>query len=256
LLPTIDLRYDRIVITFLKGWLRSPIGLRMMVVALHRLALALLLSLTAAAAVAVEIHVSAGEAASLGARDGSRDAPFATVFEARDAMRSGLGAGQPRTVLVDGDHHLPEPLVLGPRDAGTAEAPVMWRSRSFAAPARLTGGKKLPVGAFTPATVPSGAAGVVKANLYSTAIGLNASVVPGMSSPYPYDDLELFYEGQPMTRARSPNIAADGTWMWSGYNNVTTVEDMGFEFLDSEKAELWAPAAAKGDLWLHGFFKL
>jgi hypothetical protein len=228
----------------------------MMVVALHRLALALLLSLTAAAAVAVEIHVSAGEAASLGARDGSRDAPFATVFEARDAMRSGLGAGQPRTVLVDGDHHLPEPLVLGPRDAGTAEAPVMWRSRSFAAPARLTGGKKLPVGAFTPATVPSGAAGVVKANLYSTAIGLNASVVPGMSSPYPYDDLELFYEGQPMTRARSPNIAADGTWMWSGYNNVTTVEDMGFEFLDSEKAELWAPAAAKGDLWLHGFFKL
>ena len=33
-----------------------------------------------------------------------------------------------------------------------------------------------------------------------SAIGLNASVVPGMSSPYPFGDLELFYEGQPMTR--------------------------------------------------------
>ena len=43
---------------------------------------------------------------------------------------------------------------------------------------------------------------------------------------------------------------------WCGGHNVTTVEGMGFEFLDSEKAELWAPAAAKGDLWLHGFFKL
>ena len=43
--------------------------------------------------------------------------------------------------------------------------------------------------------------------------------------------------------------------MWSGYENVTTVDAMGFEFLDSEKAELWAPAAKKGALWLHGFFK-
>jgi len=30
---------------------------------------------------------------------------------------------------------------------------------------------------------------------------------------------------------------------------------MGFEFLDTEKAEMWAPAAAAGKLWLHGFFK-
>ena len=42
--------------------------------------------------VPIEIHVSAG-AALLGSRDGSREAPFAPVFEARDAMRFGLGAG-------------------------------------------------------------------------------------------------------------------------------------------------------------------
>jgi len=43
--------------------------------------------------------------------------------------------------------------------------------------------------------------------------------------------------------------------MWRGYSNVTTVNDMGFEFLDRQMGELWAPAASRGDLWLHGFFK-
>ena len=33
--------------------------------------------------------------------------------------------------------------------------------------------------------------------------------------------------------------------MWSGYENVTTTDDMSFEFLDSEKAALWGPAATK-----------
>lgn len=213
--------------------------------------------LLAARASAVDIHVSSSVASQqpATAADGTQDRPFASVFAARDAMRAGLGGGQQKTVLIDGHHHLPEPLVLDARDAGTAEAPVVWKSRSAADPARLSGGVKLPSSAFKPAVVPSGAAGVVKAELYSDEIGLNASVVPGMHSPYPFGDLELFYDGQPMHRARSPNIAADQTWMWSGYESVTDVANMTFEFLDSEKAQLWAPAAAKGDLWLHGYFK-
>eukprot|EP01051_Picozoa_sp_SAG22_P013486 SAG22_NODE_1515_length_4250_cov_2.132016_4_plen_351_part_00 len=218
---------------------------------------------------AVEIYVSASAAgpaaagdgqqlpgSARSAADGTRDRPFGSVFDARDAMRDGLGRGQPRTVLVDGDHHLAEAFVLDGRDTGTADAPVVWKSRDAAAPARLTGGVKIPAAAFKPATVPSGAAGVVKAELYSDEIGLNASVVPGMASPYPFGDLELFVDGNPMHRARSPNInAADNTWLWSGYENVTGVANMTFEFTDTEKAEMWAPAAAKGDLWLHGFFK-
>jgi hypothetical protein len=220
------------------------------------LAMATVTMSAAAAPMPVEIHVSSSQlGAAAAAADGSFARPFKNIFQARDAMRAGLGRGQPRTVVIDGDHHLPEPLVLDARDAGTADAPVVWKSRPGAAPARLTGGVKLDAGAFKPAVVPSGAAGVVKAKLYSDEIGLNASVVPGMSSPYPFGDMELFYEGQPMHRARSPNIAADNTWMWSGYENVTTVANLTFGFLDSEKAEMWAPAAAKGDLWLHGFFK-
>ena len=64
-----------------------------------------------------------------------------------------------------------------------------------------------------------------------------------------------------MVRARTPNIAADGTnWLWEGYDNVPTTSSAPgytwFSFLDRAKAEAWAPAAARGDLWLHGFFLL
>ena len=81
---------------------------------------------SAAAAEALELHVSAHPTAPAG--DGTRLRPFATLHEARDAMRAGLGAHEPRTVSVEGDHHLAEPLLLDERDSGTATAPVTWAS--------------------------------------------------------------------------------------------------------------------------------
>jgi hypothetical protein len=209
---------------------------------------------------AFDIYVKAPDASSqkLGlAADGSKSLPFASVLAARDAMRAGLGNGEPRTVHVEGTHYLATPFVLDERDAATPEAPVTWRSGNTADPAKLSGGKAVPVAAFAPATVPSGAKGVMKANLFTT-LGLNSSEMGGMSHPYPFADMELFVDGQPMTRARSPNIVQDGSshghWMWAGYSNVTDVQDMSFNFADEEMAKLWAPATASG-LWLHGFFK-
>ena len=38
---------------------------------------------------------------------------------ARDAMRAGLGRGGPRIVLIEGDHHLLEPVLLDSRDEAT-----------------------------------------------------------------------------------------------------------------------------------------
>jgi hypothetical protein len=208
------------------------------------------------------IYVSAlpdDNAEAIAMADGSIEQPFRTVFAARDAVRLGLGKGRPRTVWVEGDHHLPEPLVLDERDSGTTDNPVIWRSHSLTAKARLTGGRKLPAHAFKPAIVPSGASGVVKAELFS--LGLNATQVPGFAPldkrGFPMGKLELFVDGQPMERARSPNIAADGTWLWAGYENMSDIFSggMAFAFEDSEKAQLWAPAAAKGELWLHGYFE-
>lgn len=204
---------------------------------------------------AFEIHVSSVAAQETTTEmAGTAVNPFRSVHAARDAMRAGLGAGKPRTVLISGDHHLSEPLRLESQDAGSASAPVVWQSHPQN-PARLTGGVKLPADAFTPVSVPSDVAGVMKIDLY--AHGLNSTAVPGMSSPYPWDNLELFVDGKPMTRARYPNIADNGTWMWSGYENMSapTNPNMTFTFKDTTAAKLWAPAVAKGDLWIHGFFK-
>eukprot|EP01044_Picomonas_judraskeda_P014163 COSAG03_NODE_2221_length_2990_cov_1.948807_2_plen_434_part_00 len=189
--------------------------------------------------------------------DGSQGRPFRSVHAARDALRAGLGAGVPRTVLVDGAHFLEAPLHLDSRDSGTADAPITYRSRSTAKPARLSGGRKLPASSFKPTAVPSGAAGVVRANLF--ALGLNASEVVGFEPAlqpgnYPVNALELFVDGKPMLRARSPNLAPDGTWLYGGYQNVTAVSNMSFTLADSTLGSLWAKAAAAGDLYLHGYF--
>ena len=52
---------------------------------------------SAAASQALELHVS-DRAGRLGA--GTRQRAFPTLHEARDAMRAGLGANEPRTVRV------------------------------------------------------------------------------------------------------------------------------------------------------------
>ena len=105
-------------------------------------------------------------------------------------MRAGLGEGRRRTVHIEGHHHLAEPLVLDDRDSGTAAAPVTWRSSTAAAPGRLSGGRLLPASAFEPAAVPSGAAGVLKAELF--AHGLEEGSIPGLSWPYANGAIELF----------------------------------------------------------------
>ena len=194
--------------------------------------------------------------------DGSLDRPFRSVHAARDALRAGLGKGRPRTVLLHGSHHLAEPLRLDARDSGTAAAPVTWRSRWAAEPARLSGGRKLPVAGFAPVAVPSGAVGALRANL--SALGLNASVIgPGFmpgAQPgnYPVNAMELFVDGKPMLRARSPNVGPNGTWMWGGFQNATVAgqdSNMSFTFADAALGALWAKAAATGELWLHGYFE-
>jgi hypothetical protein len=62
---------------------------------------------------------------------GLRDAPFATLERARDAVRQARPAGGNRRMVVTvrgGTYYLPDTLVLGPEDSGTATAPVVWRS--------------------------------------------------------------------------------------------------------------------------------
>jgi len=146
--------------------------------------------------------------------------------------------------------------VLDERDSGEPDAPIRWRGGSGGnSKSRLSGGVSVPVSSFTSCSVPSGIKGVVKASL--TAVGFNASTLGQMASPAPTNMAQLYVNGKPMTIARSPNIAEDGTWMWYGYENLKgVVGNTSFVLTDEAVAEHIAPATKMpGGLWLHGFWK-
>ena len=59
---------------------------------------------------------------------GTKTKPFATLIRARNAARE-LKKGGPIDIIIrEGTYYLSEPLVLEPRDSGTAHAPVTWRA--------------------------------------------------------------------------------------------------------------------------------
>lgn len=74
---------------------------------------------------------------------GTRAKPFATVKRAQEAIR-GLGKRQqPVTVLLrGGTYFLAAPLVLGPEDSGTADAPVLFAAEPGEKPV-LSGGRRI-----------------------------------------------------------------------------------------------------------------
>jgi hypothetical protein len=210
----------------------------------------------------VHLHVQptvASAAAGATARPLIVDGPcpaqlFSSVHAAQSALRRGHGAGRPRVVsLLGGDHHLPVPLELDRRDSGSVGAPIVWRSAPGQR-ARMTGGTAVPVSAFGPTVLPSGAVGALRADL--TALGLNSSVMGAMASPHPVALAELFVGGAPATLAREPNldIDRDQTWRYYGYENLTAPSSTGFTLADAPVvAKLRSALAQDGSLWLHGY---
>ena len=185
--------------------------------------------------------------------DGSEARPFRSLAAARDAMRHGAGIGTHRVVLLQGaDYYLDATFELGSQDSGSPDATITYASNpSDGRRARVSGGKLIPPEAFDTVTVPSGASGVLATSLFS--LGLDAATLGALDNPWPSSKLELFYGGAPMTLARDPNIAADGTWMWAGYETMSTVDETSFELRDASTSERWRAAheGEGGELWLH-----
>ena len=177
----------------------------------------------------------------------------------RDALRA-AGRGARRVLLrADKPIHLTRPFTLDARDSGNFGSPITYETHPDDVArnrfARISGGLRVPPDAFKPATVPSGAAGVLVADL--VAIGLNLSSLGSLASPYPTAKLELFYGGRPMTLARDPNIDNDSlsTWKWVGYENATRVDDLALDLADS-RVDRWRSALnGSGELWLHAYTK-
>jgi len=60
---------------------------------------------------------------------GTEAQPFATLHRARDAVRAAKPDAGPITVFVrEGTYYLAKPLVFGPEDSGTADAPICYKA--------------------------------------------------------------------------------------------------------------------------------
>lgn len=156
--------------------------------------------------------------------DGSRQKPFQTPAQARDAIRELRKAGklagnEAVTVYLEtGDYALSASWELTAADGGTAEAPVVYRARD-ARKSRLQGGVALDPASFKPVTDsavlsrldPAVRAKVRVCDLSSKAPGgfpeFKTAFRGAPAAPW------LYVNHQPMTLARWPNAAAsDGPW--------------------------------------------
>ncbi len=80
------------------------------------------------------------------AHPGTADQPFATLARARDAIRrrkeESQITGPVQVHVAGGDYTLSEPLVFGPQDGGTAEAPIVYKAMPGARPV-FSGGRRI-----------------------------------------------------------------------------------------------------------------
>ena len=116
------------------------------------------------------------------------DGPFATLTRARDAVRSLKASGAPTApirVLVRGGTYFPqEPLVFGPDDSGTVEAPITYAAYPGEKPI-LSGG--LAIKGWKPTTV-----------------GQKSLWVADFPSGVPLSSRQLFVNGKRCARPRLP----------------------------------------------------
>jgi len=120
------------------------------------------------------------------------DGPVATLQGARDAIRRLKAAGplpEPVTVKIGaGAYSITEPLVLGPQDSGTAQAPITYEGvpgqTIFSGGRKLTGFKRGSDGVWT-ARIPEVAAG-----------------------KWYFE--QLWANGRRLVRARTPNVVTPG----------------------------------------------
>jgi len=143
------------------------------------------------------------------------DGPFASVLQARDAIRTlkastGLPAGGVKVIVCGGEYLLREPITFSAEDSGTAEAPVTYLAAE-AETVILSGGVCIadwqPVDdADTLKRLPADARRkVLRADLRAHGITDFGETPYGQKGQTSDPGVELFFRNEPMTLARYPN---------------------------------------------------
>jgi hypothetical protein len=203
------------------------------------------------------------------ANPGSESRPFATLEKARDAARALRHEGQPipggvTIWLRGGDYVRTAALALTVEDSGTADSPVVWRSRKDET-VRLLGGRQLT--GFQPvsdtevlARLDEQVRGRVReVDLRALGIADFGDLSSrGFGRPTVPSHCELFFGGNPMTVARWPN---EGQWSQiAGFPEANAQDDGhggkigqladGF-FYSGDRPRRWRDT---GSVWVHGYW--
>lgn len=147
-------------------------------------------------------------------QEGSPDGPFATIERARDEIRKMKGAaplpkGGATVWFADGTYYLNQTFKLGAEDAGTPEAPIVYRAAEGAHPI-LSGGR--PIAPFLPAE-----GQILRSDLASQ--GLKGAKFR-----------QLFLGGKRLPLARYPNCDAEnpiaGGWAYADGEPIPMYKDI------------------------------
>ena len=208
---------------------------------------------------------------------GIREAPFATLERARDAVRAwkvqhGLPEGGIQVVIRGGTYPVSATLALDERDSGAEGKPVVYRAQDRET-VRLVGGVELPASAFRPVTRPSVIrrllpdvrGRVMEVDLKALGIRDYGAIGPrGFRRPYVPGPAELCYNGEVMQIARWPNAGQPMAKMGrvldaggvmssdSGLPAARYDSRAGATFVyQTDRPDRWRRA---GDVWLTGVF--
>jgi hypothetical protein len=191
------------------------------------------------------------------AADGSAQRPYATLVEARNAARTlRSDKMQPSAarirVLVHAGVYSPLSLTAADSGRGPGNGTTVWQAVGDG-PAIISAGLELPSHLFKPSTSHAGA---FEADL--TTVGLESygnisALDTGCGNLIHSNRSAVYFNMQPLTLARYPNIATDGTWNYA-YIDHGGNSSFAVEAGDPVAARLpvWA---AEREPWLHGYWK-
>ncbi len=182
---------------------------------------------------------------------GTASAPFATLERARDAARALGRTGAVTVWIAGGTYYRDRALELGAEDSGAADRPVVYSGRPGET-VRLVGGR--PVDGFRPVSDeaelrrldPAARDHVLVADLRAQGISdygkLSAQGFGRAMAPV---QMELTFQGRPMTLARWPN---------EGFVPIAETpagKDGGLFAYSGERPARWV---GEPDAWLHGYW--
>ncbi|TAD91076.1 MAG: right-handed parallel beta-helix repeat-containing protein [Bacteroidetes bacterium] len=200
---------------------------------------------------------------------GTEQKPVSSLEAARDLIRhykalNGLPKSGITVWIGEGEYEQEKPLVLNENDAGAPDALVTWRPYK-AGKVSIIGGKSIPFSAFEKTTdkqvlnrlSASAAKNTMQINLREYGIHDFGNIQQyGHGMPVVPAPLELFFDHEPMTLARYPNVGYIKIGKVFDPGSVPRIQDYSnrgalFAYTDV-RHEVWA---GQDDVWFQGTFQ-